>query len=288
MAKNSAGRDIFISYSSKNFDEAVTIRDELKRNGFTCWMAPEDIRAGENYAEEIMLGLKAATMVVLVFSKDSQESIYVTNEIKTAFDMKKPIIAYKIDETLPVGKMEFYLKNKQWIDASIKPSYKDSFDDLVSNAKRLFNEEIERRKRKIDLNIPIILAVAVILIVAVGFIVFSGSGDVDTSATVSSNLTIDFVEVISEDNGYSYSVIGEVPEQLSNSSKDVVHTDFLDESGKVIESDDVKIDDVLESNILGSSYLDKNNTVKVSVELQDSKGNVISSVESSDIQENDM
>ena len=279
-------RDIFISYSSKNLDEAEIIRDELKRNGFTCWMAPDDIRAGENYAEEIMEGLKAATMVVLVFSKDAQQSIYVTNEIKTAFNMKKPIVAYKIDETLPVGKMEFYLKNKQWIDASVKPSYTDSFDDLVANARRLYDDELKKTKHKIDLKIPIIIAVAVILIAVVGFIVFGGNGDVQTDTISSSNITIDFVEVIKEDGSFSYSVLGSVPDQLSNSSKDVVHTDFLDESGKVVASDDVKIGDVLEGNVLGSTYQDKNNVVKVSVKLQDSKGNVFSSAESTDIQEN--
>ena len=290
MKKNSIKRDIFISYSSKNFDEALAIREMLESNKLSCWMAPDDIPPGENYAEEIMKGLKAAKSVVLVFSKDSQDSIYVTNEIKTAFDMKKPIIAYKIDEALPEGKMEFYLKNKQWIDASVNPSFRDSFSELVEHANRLCKEAPVQKSN--NSRFVIIAIAAVILIAAIGFFAFNGSGDTVSESVNSSEIAIDFIEMVDDSKSgyswkYSYTVFGSIPSNLSNSTKDVVHIDFLDDSGNVVASNDTKVGQ-LNGNILGSAYINKNNVNKVVVELRDANGKAIASAESSDIAENDM
>ena len=37
----------FISYSSKNEDFALRLRDDLQDKGVTCWFAPEDMKIGD-------------------------------------------------------------------------------------------------------------------------------------------------------------------------------------------------------------------------------------------------
>ncbi|MDO5860282.1 toll/interleukin-1 receptor domain-containing protein [Methanobrevibacter sp.] len=131
--------DIFISYSSKDKQTADAICHVLESNKLKCWIAPRNIIAGKNYAEQIMYGLKNAKIVVLVFSKNSQESVFVNNEIDTAFSNNKPIISFKIDETLPEDKMGFFLKNKHWLDAY--PDPESVFETLVRDAYLLCEEE---------------------------------------------------------------------------------------------------------------------------------------------------
>jgi hypothetical protein len=205
--------------------------------------------------------------------------------------MKKPIIAYKIDETLPEGKMEFYLKNKQWIDASTNPSFRDSFGELVEHANRLCREAPKQNKGN-GSKLAIIAIAAVILIAAVGFLAFSGSGDTVSESVNSSEIAIDFVELIDDSKSgyswkYSYTVFGSIPSNLSNSTKDVVHIDFIDDSGNVVAKNDTKVGQ-LDGNILGSVYINQNTVKKVVVELRDAGGKAIASAESSDIAENDM
>ena len=130
--------DIFISYSTKDKNTADAICHVLEQNNLKCWIAPRNIASGKNYAQEIMDGLKAAKIVVLVFSKNSQESPFVNNEIDAAFSNNKSIISFKIDETMPENRMEFFLKNKHWLEAYPEPE--KVFGTLVTDATRLCKE----------------------------------------------------------------------------------------------------------------------------------------------------
>lgn len=135
--------DIFISYSTKDKQTADAICHVLEQNNLKCWIAPRNIASGKNYAQEIMNGLKTAKIVVLVFSKDSQESPFVNNEIDAAFTNNKPIISFKIDETMPENRMEFFLKNKHWLEAY--PNPESVFETLVKDAYRLCNENYNQQ-----------------------------------------------------------------------------------------------------------------------------------------------
>ena len=133
--------DVFISYSTKNTEHAEAIYERLQNNGVECWFAPENIGTATNFAEEIMLGLKPCKVVVLVFSKDAQASEYVNNEVAAAFDEKKHIVPIKVDDSFPEGRMEFYLSNTQWLDASPSALKKENktiegcYDQLVGDVK---------------------------------------------------------------------------------------------------------------------------------------------------------
>ena len=134
--------DIFISYSTMNSDIAEKVCHVLEQNGLKCWIAPRNIASGKNYSQEILDGINSTKIVVLVFSKYSQASDFVKNEIDIAFSNEKPIISFKIDETMPEGDMGFYLKNKQWLDASPEPE--KHFKKLIEDALKLCDEEIDK------------------------------------------------------------------------------------------------------------------------------------------------
>lgn len=275
--------DVFISYSRSDREIADAICRELKSKGLKYWMDTK-IPGGENFDDEIIDALEKSKIVILIFSKNSNASPHVTTEIHNAFEMRKPIIVYRIDEIEPEGKMQYYLANKNWLDSF--PDYKTNLETLITDAKRLSGSVGGSGSKY---RVAIVIAVALILIAVVSLMAFSGNNTIDTSTTNSSSndIVIDYISMEDDSaNGYSwkysYFVYGSVPSQLSNSSKDVVHVDFYDDSGKVIHSNDTKVGDI-EDTTLGYAYLEDNNVAKVAVELRDSNGNVISSAESTDI-----
>ena len=127
--------DVYISYSTKDSEIANKICHVLEQNNLKCWIAPRNLISGKPYSEEITEGIQGSKIAVLVYSRNSQESKYVRNEIQMAFDQNKPIIAFKIDETFPEGEMEYLLRNKHWLDGY--PSPEDKLEPLVRDALRL-------------------------------------------------------------------------------------------------------------------------------------------------------
>lgn len=312
-------RDIFISYASANKDKADFICEKLEQKGLSCWIAPRDIKRSTNYAEEIMLGLKEVDLVLLVFSKDAHESIYVTEEIENAFNLKKAILSFKIDETLPQAvpedKMGFFLKNKQWLDtcpngvfeeagvtkfddysdAKKNEFYDTLFDDALSICdevqKGTYNPPKKGSKTMPKFKKPIenkgfiskykyaIVALLLILIAAVGFLAFSDSGSTSDDSDTV-NLTIDYIGL--ESDGESYFVYGSLPSGLNDTAKYLVQTRFYDDSGKVLQTEESAFDDV-DGNTLCQCLVSDGNVSKVSVDIVDDADKVISSAESENI-----
>lgn len=313
-------RDIFISYSSANSDKANFICDELEKKGLKCWIAPRDIKRSTNYAEEIMIGLKQVDLVLLIFSKNAHESIYVTEEIENAFKLNKAILSFKIDETMPEAvpedKMGFFLKNKQWLDTCPNGVFEEDgvkkFDDYSQSKKNEFYETLfddairicdEVRQgsyvppEKGSKTMPkfsksttevsffsrykfAIIAVAVIAIAVIGFVAVNNLGSNSDDSNTTTNLEIDYVGL--ESDGESYFVYGSLPSDLNDTSKYSVQTKFYDDSGKVIQTNESKFDDI-DGTTLCQCLVSDGNVSKVTVDVLDDASKVISTTESNNI-----
>ncbi len=121
--------DVFISYST--FDEAIA-RDVcrvLEENGICCWIALRDAKPGYPYACEIMSGIEKSKMLLLIFSSNSNLSEPVASEIEEAFNKKKPIIVFLIENKPMAPELKFFLKRKHWLVAY--PDYKQKLGNLV-------------------------------------------------------------------------------------------------------------------------------------------------------------
>jgi hypothetical protein len=139
---NSDSRDVFISFSSTNIETARCICDELESQGITCWLADRnrnDIPPGRNWADHLMHGLQNSRMVLLIFSKDSNLSKHVQNEIGIAFDRKLEILPVRIQDEIPDGVLQYYLVHTQWFDVipAPPPLEKDKLQRLTETVQRL-------------------------------------------------------------------------------------------------------------------------------------------------------
>jgi tetratricopeptide (TPR) repeat protein len=112
---------VFISYSTQDSEIAEAARDHLERQGIPAWMAPRDIRPGEDYGSSIIAAINDAQVMVVVLSRNSDVSPAVRNEVERAFSKRVFLIPFKIEEfTLGKG-LEFFLAAPQWINAAGMP-----------------------------------------------------------------------------------------------------------------------------------------------------------------------
>ena len=106
---------VFISYSSIDAEYVDRLADFLSGQGIQYWRAPQMIPAGSNYAREIPDAIKNCEVFLIVFSKNSQSSIWVEKEIDSAVRYRRNILPVCIDGEPLNDMFRFYLNNVQMI-----------------------------------------------------------------------------------------------------------------------------------------------------------------------------
>ena len=127
--------DVFISYSS--FDQKVVegICGYLERYDYRCFVAYRDIPAGVSWPAAIPPAIKASTLMVVVFSKDFNATPQTDRELNIASNNNKPILTFKISDAEMTDSKEYFLSDKNWIDAFPEPE--KYFGKLKESVERL-------------------------------------------------------------------------------------------------------------------------------------------------------
>ena len=115
--EQAAVRTIFISYSKYDAEQAFRVCAFLEGHGFRCWIAPRDIPAGMDFPGRIMNAIRDCDAFVVISSKKMNESQHICSEVSHAFNSKKIIIPFMIDEVEFTDNYLYYLGNKQWVTA---------------------------------------------------------------------------------------------------------------------------------------------------------------------------
>jgi hypothetical protein len=113
--------DVFISYSSQDKKAADAICARFESEGIRCWIAPRDVPTGAKWPPTILAAIRQSRAFVLVFSKASNESDEVENEVRSALDAKLPVLPFKIEPAEYSDAMQFMLANRHWLDALTPP-----------------------------------------------------------------------------------------------------------------------------------------------------------------------
>ncbi len=121
---------LFISYSTKNQSFADSFRELLRKNGIDTWMAPYDIPVGAKYAQVINKAIKSCNCFVLLLSKASQESIWVSKELERAINYKKIIFPVQIEDVVLNDEFELFISTEQLI-------FIQKIDEDATNIKKL-------------------------------------------------------------------------------------------------------------------------------------------------------
>ena len=147
---------VFISYSTKNQEDANTVRHYLENNGIDTWMAPYDIPPGNTYAQIINQAIKNCSCCILILSNASQQSIWVSREIERVINYRKILIPISIENVILNDEFELYISTNQIINVrklnvnspelrNILAVIKGSFGGTSTVSKQSYNEKLESR-----------------------------------------------------------------------------------------------------------------------------------------------
>ena len=114
--------EVFICHSAKDNQAADRVCAALEAEGVKCWIASRDVRAGAVWAEAITQAIDTCKVMVILISSDTIRSQHqVIREIELA-DARNTALLPLFIESITLSKgLEYYLKNRQWIDASTPP-----------------------------------------------------------------------------------------------------------------------------------------------------------------------
>jgi hypothetical protein len=113
--------DAFISYSSQDKTAADATCAVLEAAGIRCWIAPRDIRTGQEYGAAIIEAIDHCQIMVLVFSSSANASRQIHREIERAVSKGVSILPVRIEEVTPTKSMEYFLGAIHWLDALTPP-----------------------------------------------------------------------------------------------------------------------------------------------------------------------
>lgn len=139
VQKESDNFDIFMSYSSKDFEIMKKLSAILEERGAKVWYAPRNIW-GEDYASSIVNAIEKSAFFVALISQNSMGSRHVLNEIDLAFNSlasENHLLPVKLDEAEMPSSFLYYLSRLQWYPVSGSQDEKCmQFADRVMEAVR--------------------------------------------------------------------------------------------------------------------------------------------------------
>lgn len=119
---------IFITYSSKDQKVARSICSALENRGLGCWISSRDVKPGQNFQEQIVKAIRAAKIMVLVFTANANNSNEIKKELALASQNDLIVIPVRIQDVAPNDAFAYEFATRQWVDL---------FDDWEASIARL-------------------------------------------------------------------------------------------------------------------------------------------------------
>ena len=123
---------IFISYSGNDKELAFAVCEILESAGIKCWIAPRDIPPGTVFGEELTKAIMTCDVFLLLFTRSSNISRHVANEVGLAFDFDKILILYRIEDVALSLGLKYYMSRSQWVEG-VYAKDSGNYADLVEN-----------------------------------------------------------------------------------------------------------------------------------------------------------
>ncbi len=116
------GHDVFISHSTRDKLVADAVCGALETAQHACWIAPRDVLPGIRWSKAIMDAIDGARVMVLVYSRSSNDSEDVERELHAAARKGVAILPFRIEDVQASGTIEYFIGPEQWLDATDPPT----------------------------------------------------------------------------------------------------------------------------------------------------------------------
>jgi hypothetical protein len=107
---------IFISHSSKDDEVAKAICTALENRALPCWVAGRNVGPGENFQEAIVKAIRAAKVMVLVFTENANNSDEIKKELVLASQNNLVVIPVRVENVVPNEAFAYEFATRQWVD----------------------------------------------------------------------------------------------------------------------------------------------------------------------------
>ena len=130
---------VFISYARKDYMDnhnriipnniVSRVQSALRDAGISYWIDEEGLQAGDTFPTKIAKQIEACKVFLFISTENSNQSLWVVNEIATAHHYGKPIIPLRYDASPYNPGIMLYIASLQYIDYSATP--KTALNDVV-------------------------------------------------------------------------------------------------------------------------------------------------------------
>ena len=130
--------DVFISHCAGDQAIAETACDAIERAGHLCWIAPRDLRNGEEQAAASFSGISASKIFLLILSSESAGSKQVEREAERARRAGLAIIPLRIEAVEPDDRLHYHIADAVMLDAA-QPPLSDHLAHLTAIVGRILD-----------------------------------------------------------------------------------------------------------------------------------------------------
>jgi len=121
--------DVYISYAKDDKPVADAMCAALESENIRCWIAPRDLVRPEDSVGQMMNAIDTCTVVVVIFSSHSNNSLHVSRECTRGIDSGRVLIPFRTEDILPSDAMKYLIGTPHWLDA-ITPPLEDHLSRL--------------------------------------------------------------------------------------------------------------------------------------------------------------
>ena len=108
---------VFVSHGSEDSPQANELAALIEAKGVRAWIAPRDVRPGQDYSEQLQEAIEQCVAFVVLVTEKANKSPYVRAETEMAFSTNKPIFPVRMSDIKPAAGLAFFLKIRHWTDA---------------------------------------------------------------------------------------------------------------------------------------------------------------------------
>ena len=130
---------IYICHTPSDRAVAEKVYMGLKQKGLKCWIPSNDILDDQSYAEAIIDAIEKSTVMVFIYSSNSNTSPQTIHELEKAGAQNKFIIPFKIESTKPSKLIEYYLSSPYKLDAT-NGTLEDNIDRLGNIVRKIYQQ----------------------------------------------------------------------------------------------------------------------------------------------------
>jgi adenylate cyclase len=105
--------EIFISYSRKDSEQALSLAERLRGEGMSVWIDQQGIEAAKTWSEEIVNAIEGSKAFLLLLSSHSVESGNVAKELSLAYESERTLIPVMIEDVPLTAKFKYPLAGVQ-------------------------------------------------------------------------------------------------------------------------------------------------------------------------------